>query len=79
VREFEEDAVRAFVHSSFSGTENVVDPRSDADQIRVLMHWLYANRDAIHRFERTAHVDEDEFVDIVASQMKEQFLSTSSN
>jgi DNA polymerase-3 subunit epsilon len=77
-REFEEDAVRAFVHSSFSGTENVVDPRSDADQIRVLMHWLYANRDAIHRFERTAHVDEDEFVDIVASQMKEQFLSTSS-
>ena len=49
----------------FSGHGDDIDPRADADQIRVMMHWLYARRDEIFRMDYVLGDSVEEIVDRV--------------
>ncbi|TDI73544.1 MAG: DEDD exonuclease domain-containing protein [Bacteroidetes bacterium] len=66
-----------FVNAAFQETDILPDPRSDADQIRVLMHWLYAHRDTLIRHEFGADTDKEKFADLIVSQISQLSLSTS--
>jgi hypothetical protein len=64
-----------FIEQAFVLDDTPLDPRADADQIRVLMHWLYAHRDDLHRFECSDYQQTDDMADHVVAQMRLQILS----
>jgi DNA polymerase III subunit epsilon len=71
-----DEKVNGLVHRLYEGESNTVDPRADADQIRVLMHWIYAHRNELKRFERVEFHGPEELAGAVQHEIEQQMLST---
>lgn len=59
--------VQVFVRNVFDPDLSVLDPIGDADQIRVLMHWLSAHRDEIERLDYNEFESNASLVDAIVS------------
>ena len=59
--------VQVFVRNVFDPDLSVLDPIGDADQIRVLMHWLSAHRDEIERLDYNEFESNASLVDSIVS------------
>jgi len=69
-------SVRTFLQGVYQSEDSPLDPRSESDQIRVLMHWLYAHRDELKRFERCEYDDESALAAEITKYAFTHVLST---